>query len=200
LDGCTWDSLWLPAGWTLYRARRPPVSDSPRTEIFFLGPHVVWVSAVRRDGLGRADWDSLFVFLILRFWKNWLTSWIVNYLILVVGFYNIYLVFLYTKRLKNNFRWVFQLFIHFFRSLLFSVLKDGWKVSCLFLLFNWKSQLRSRKKHVMRELPHEWVGTVANTSSTSLLVVTMDPCPRQSITKDPDAVAICRRVKGISTI
>jgi hypothetical protein len=94
----------------------------------------------------------LFVLLLLSFWISWLmTSWIVRCLILGVGFCNIYLIFLHTKRLKSSSRWVFQLLVHFFISLLFSVLKDSWKIYHLFLLlssqlFDWKSQLRSMNK------------------------------------------------------
>jgi hypothetical protein len=56
----------------------------------------------------------------LVFWKNWLmTSWIINYLILGVDFYNIYFIFLYTKRLKISSRWMFQLLIYFFINLSF---------------------------------------------------------------------------------
>jgi hypothetical protein len=94
----------------------------------------------------------LFVLLLLNFWKSWLmASWIAGCLILGVGFCNIYLVFLHTKSLKIRSRWAFQLLVHFFRSLLFSVPKASWKVCRLFLLlpsqlFGWKSQLRSKNK------------------------------------------------------
>jgi hypothetical protein len=71
------------------------------------------------------------VLLLLSFWKNWLmTSWIVVYLILDVVCCNIYLAFLYIKSLKS--RWVFQLLIHFFKNLFFSIAKASWKVSSLF--------------------------------------------------------------------
>jgi hypothetical protein len=68
----------------------------------------------------------LFMLLFLSFLKKWLiTSSIAAYLILGVRFYNIYLVFLYIKILKNSSRCAFQHLIHFFRSLFFNVLKNN---------------------------------------------------------------------------
>jgi hypothetical protein len=97
--------------------------------------------------------SCLFVLLLLNFWKNWLmTSWIAECLILGVGFRNIYLSFLHTKSLKSIIRWDFQLLVHFFKSLLFSVKKLAKKLvvcSC-FWLFNfltektgWEAQTNS---------------------------------------------------------
>jgi hypothetical protein len=116
---------------------------------------------------GQHSWSSrltssffrlcLFVFLLFSFWKSWLmASWIVGCLILGVGFCNIYLIFLHTKNLKSSSRWAFHLLVHFFISLLFSVPKASWKVYRLFLLlssqlFSWKSQLRSRNKHGLKQ-------------------------------------------------
>jgi hypothetical protein len=68
----------------------------------------------------------LFVLLFLNFWKSWLmTNWIVDYLILVIDFYNIYLAFLHTKILKRRYMWTFQLLIHFFINLPFSIPKTN---------------------------------------------------------------------------
>jgi hypothetical protein len=76
-----------------------------------------------------------------------MTSWIVGCFILGVGFYNIYLVFLQTKNLKSSQMWVFQLLVHFFINLLFSISKTSFIFHCLFLLFcfsakkdNWKTE------------------------------------------------------------
>jgi hypothetical protein len=89
----------------------------------------------------------LFVLLLLSFWKSRLiASWIVNCLILGVGFCNIYLAFLHTKSQKISFRWVFQLLVHFFRNLLFSVSKGSWKVSCLFLLLAFQLEKPAEKQ------------------------------------------------------
>jgi hypothetical protein len=63
-------------------------------------------------------------------------------LILGVSFCNIYLVFLHTKRLKTLLDEFFQLLVHFFRSLFFSILK----VSCLFLLLTFQLKKSTEKQ------------------------------------------------------
>jgi hypothetical protein len=60
-----------------------------------------------------------------------MTSWIVAYLILCVGFYNIYLSFLHTKNLKSS----FSAFSSFSQKLTFQCLKDSFTFHYLFMLF-----------------------------------------------------------------
>jgi hypothetical protein len=69
-----------------------------------------------------------------------MVSWIASCLILVVGFYNIYLSFLHTKNIKNNFKWAFQILIHFNIKNNF---KWAFQILIHFLFQRSKSQLKS---------------------------------------------------------
>jgi hypothetical protein len=57
-----------------------------------------------------------------------------------VGFCNLYIASLRIKNLKSSHKWAFQLLVHFFRSLFFSVLKASFHFCCLFQLFTFQKQ------------------------------------------------------------
>jgi triacylglycerol esterase/lipase EstA (alpha/beta hydrolase family) len=76
-----------------------------------------------------------------------MVSWIASCLILVVGFYNIYLSFLHTKNIKNNFKWAFQILIHFFFQRSKSQLKSELFVHAFdFLIFQLKKPAQKQEQ------------------------------------------------------